>query len=145
MVSTSDSWADGLVQHNPLPAFDAARELAPDARVLFVGEARGFLFPRTFVAPSPYDVSPLVEPLETLGSATAAADWLVDRGYTHLLVGFGELNRLAPSYPVAPWRTPAGRERFEQLLRLSSPAVIMVDDVGIFELPPTAGRDRGER
>src|SRR5206468_881011 len=75
-----------LIVDDPRPVFDAARDLPPDARVLFVGETRGYPFPRRFVAPSPYDVSILRGPLESLPSAEAVREWLKNDGFTHLLV-----------------------------------------------------------
>jgi hypothetical protein len=130
------AWPPALVIHNPAPAFAASRSLPADARVLFIGETRGFGFPRRFVASSQHDVSPLREPLESLPSAVAARDWLLDGGFTHLLVNRGELNRLAGTHPIAPWRSEAGLRRFQELLVLSGPPPILAGEVAIFTLRP---------
>ena len=132
MVATPHDWPEGLVTHNPVRAFEAASELPPEARVLFVGEARGFGFQRRFAAPSPYDRSPLTEPVE---AAVSVPDWLRDEGYTHVLVNLPELDRLTPRHPVEPWTTPAGREHFRAALQELSPPVVMVDNVAIFAVP----------
>src|SRR2546428_11266497 len=95
------AWPPALVVHNPAPAFAAARSLPDDARVLFIGETRGFGFPRRFVAASQHDVSPLREPLETLASAEAARDLLLGGRLTHGLVHPGELQRPAGTDPGA--------------------------------------------
>jgi hypothetical protein len=124
----------GAVTNNPMPAFAAARDLPPDAKVLFVGEARVYRFPRRFVAPSQHDVSPLRDPLESMTTPREIQVWLASRGYTHLLVNASELARLAPMYPVAPFRTDAGRRRFQDLLDLLGPPVIRDGEVAVFRL-----------
>jgi len=131
--SGAESAAD-LVVDDPGPAFTAARALPPGSRALFVAEARGFRFPRRFVTPSPYDASPLRGPLEDLASAAAVRDWLVRHGYTHLLVNRREMARMASDYPVVPWKSPGGRRRFQELLNLTAPPVVLVGEVGIFAL-----------
>jgi len=133
-LSRPEAWRSDLVINNPAPAFAAARNLPLDARVLFVGETRGFAFPRRFTASSQHDVSPLREPIESLPSGDGVRDRLVASGYTHLLVNRGELLRLARRYPVTPWRTPAGEARFRDLLGLLAPPVLVQGEIAIFAL-----------
>lgn len=134
--STVDSvW----VANNPLPAFLAARALPADARVLFIGEPRGLRFPRRFSMPSQHDVSPLRAILENAkapGDVTAA---LRARGFTHLLVNQGELNRLAATYPVAPWRDPGGWRRWNAFVDALGAPVVDVGRVEIFALASQSG------
>jgi hypothetical protein len=134
---------EALVVSNPIPAFAAARGLPAGARVLFVGEPRGYPFPRPFVATSQHDVSVLRDPVERLASAGEVRGWLLTKGYTHLLVNRAELARLAPLYPVLPWRTREGQERFRALLQLTAPPVLEIGPVGLFSLftdPRDSGR-----
>jgi hypothetical protein len=123
------------IPDNPLPGFVAARALPRDARVLFVGEPRGFLFPRRFVAPSQHDVSPLRSILETSHGPAAVAAGLRRLGFTHLLVNWGELARLTPSYPVAPWRDPAGLRRWNTFITSLGPPQVAAGVVQVFVLP----------
>jgi hypothetical protein len=126
-----------LVVNDPRPAFVASDRLLPaGARVLFVGEPRAYPFPRRFVAPSPYDVSPLRDPLERLTTAEDVRRWLVEQGFTHLLVNRAELVRLSAEYPALPWTDPDGRRRFQELLDLLEPAVVMAGEIGVFALGP---------
>ncbi len=125
-----------LVVNDPRPAFEAAGRLPAGARVLFVGEPRAYPFPRRFVAPSPYDVSPLRDPLERLPTEEAVRAWLVGQGYSHLLVNRAELVRLSAEYPALPWTSPAGRGRFQELLDRLAPPVAMESEVRIFSLGP---------
>jgi hypothetical protein len=125
----------GVVLNDPAPAFTAAAAaLPPEARVLFVGEVRGYGFPRRFVAPSQHDVSPLREPVERAVDGDGVLTMLRAQGLTHLLVSRPELARLADAYPVAPWRTEAGRARFAELLRRCAPPVTAASSVEIFAL-----------
>jgi hypothetical protein len=124
-----------LVVDDPYPAFAAARALPAGAHVLFVGEPRGFLFPRRFVAPSQHDVSPLRSILESSRGPAAAAAALRRRGFTHLLVNWGELARLTPSYPVAPWRDPAGLRRWNTFIAALGPPQVAAGVVQVFVLP----------
>ena len=123
-----------LVVNNPFPGFAAAKVLPANARVLFVGEPRGFGFPRRFVAPSQHDVSPLRAILESAGGPGEAAALLRHQGFTHLLVNFGELARLAPTYPVAPWRDPGGWRRWNTFVSWLGSPVVHAGPVEIFVL-----------
>lgn len=123
-----------LVINDPFPAFAQAAQLPAEARVLFVGEPRGFGFPRRFVAPSYYDSSPLAEVAERAEDASDVAEWMATQGFTHLLINWPELRRLAPGYPVAPWRSERGRNTFLALLSELSPPVVAVSGIEVYTL-----------
>jgi hypothetical protein len=124
-----------MVVNDPFPAFSATH-LPTDARVLFVGEPRGFGFPRRFVAPSQHDVSPLRAILEAAHGPEEAMATLRGQGFTHLLVNQGELARLAGSYPVAPWRGAVGWRRWSAFVSALGPPKVQVGAVQIFALQP---------
>jgi len=125
-----------LVVNDPLPAFRAAAGLPHEAFVAFVGEPRGFAFPRRFLAPSYYDASPLLPLVESAADAAAAAAALRARGMTHVLVNWGELRRLAAGYPVLPFASPAGGARFRAVLAACGPPVVAAGGVEIYALGP---------
>jgi hypothetical protein len=133
VLDLEDAW-DRLSPNSPLAAFQSATSLPADARVLFVAEARVFGFPRLLVAPSQHDVSPVREVIETRTSPAEIIEVLRRAGYTHLLVNWGELQRLKGSYPVAPWRTDRGRESWNALIESIGPPVIDHRPVRIYEL-----------
>ncbi|MCG6963425.1 MAG: hypothetical protein LJE95_09175 [Acidobacteria bacterium] len=122
--------------NDPLPAYRAARLLPSDARLLLVGETRPLLCPRRMVVTSQHDVSPLRTPLEE-GGAPAALRWLHRHRITYVLINRGEMERLAPGYPVAPWRTERGRDAWWQLVGLLGRPAIIAGPVVV--LPTTRG------
>jgi len=118
---------------NPFPAFAAARVLPPEAKVLFVGEARGYGFPRRFVAPSYLDLHPLAS-LLAAGSDGEVREKLRQAGFTHLLVNWAELRRLTQGYPCAPWPQPHGESRFLAFVGSLGPPRIAMAPVAVYEL-----------
>ncbi len=128
--------AGRLVSPNdPMAAFADARRLPDSARVLFVGEARGFSFPRPFTATSQHDVSPLQPIVAAAASSSEIADALKSRGISHVLINWPELRRLNPSYPVAPWHTPEEGQRWADFVRAAQPPVVERSGVQILRVP----------
>ena len=100
-----------LVVSDPTAGFAACEALPDDARVLIIGEPRGFLFPRSFDATSQHDRPFLTDLLTGLPPQDVTAQ-LNERGYSHVLFNIAEMNRLAERYPATPWRDDDGRTRF---------------------------------
>lgn len=123
-----------LVINDPFPAFAEGARLPAEAQVLFIGEPRGFGFPRRFVAPSYYDSSPLTEVAERAESASDVAEWMATQGFTHMLINWPELRRLAPGYPVAPWRSERGKDTFLALAAELAPPVVAVSGIEVYSL-----------
>jgi hypothetical protein len=120
--------------NDPMSAFGDSHSLPEEARVLFVAEPRSFSFPRRYTAPSQHDPSPLLPLLEESTSVADINNALRAQGYTHLLVNWRELRRLGPSYPVAPWRTPAGRLRWTKFIKSLGQPVVDRNGVQVFQL-----------
>jgi hypothetical protein len=134
-AGSSASVAPKWVSNDPRPLFAAAAKLPEDARVLFVAEPRGFGFPRRFVAPSQHDVSPLRAVLEGTSSPSAACNELRRQGFTHLLINWGELGRLATGYPVAPWRDRTGWLRWNTFIASLPAAALEAGGAQVLVLP----------
>lgn len=124
--------------NDPQPLFREAVRLPPAARVLFVGECRGYRFPRRFVAVSQHDGSPLRDVLEQVVSTDAVRTWMRERGYSHLLINWSELRRLTGKYPVQPWRSELGRERWMAFLKSLGPPVLSAGGVDIYSVEQLA-------
>jgi len=73
------------------------RELPDDARVLLVGEARAFYFARRADYHVVFNQSPFVTAIRAAHSPRDVAAWLDRNHYTHVLVHWGEINRLRNS------------------------------------------------
>ncbi|HOE62363.1 MAG TPA: hypothetical protein PKW18_00990 [Candidatus Sumerlaeota bacterium] len=73
-------------------------DLPPDARILFIYEARIYYMERPAAANSVFDKSPLVEIAEMESDAEGMRNRLLSMGYTHVLLNEIELNRLIKTY-----------------------------------------------
>ena len=104
--SLSSPGFDGLDAH-PVDA------LPPGSRVLIVADNGGLLYADTPLAyASAFDANPLAGWVGRAGGGPAAG--LRGAGFTHLLLGWSELDRLGASYGVDPRLDP---ERLERLTR----------------------------
>ena len=106
-----------LIYHGLLPGFEyfaaVNHELATNAKVLVVGDARAFYFQRQVDYCVVFNQSPFVDVVET-SDREGVMHWLRDRGYTHVLVHWNEINRLARTYGFSSKITP---ELFDRLTR----------------------------
>ncbi len=72
-------------------------ELPADAKVLLLGESRAYYFKKEVDYTVVFNRSPFVEAIRRAENDLAIADWLHENGYTHILVHWGEIRRLARS------------------------------------------------
>ncbi|MCP4247829.1 MAG: hypothetical protein GY778_12340, partial [bacterium] len=72
-------------------------DLPGDARILMLGDAKAFYFQRQVDYCVVFNRNPLVTLLRDGADAASVVDWLVHRGYTHVLVNWSEIRRLAKS------------------------------------------------
>jgi hypothetical protein len=118
-VQDPEEYLARRVAYYPAAAFLNAAA-PPSAKVLLVGEGRGYYLEREYAGATPFDPIPLVEIAEKAvraGRPLAAA--LRGAGFTHLLVGRGEMERIARMRGEAGYfaRTgPAARDAIERLL-----------------------------
>lgn len=88
------------------------RKLPGNAKVLLVGDARAFYFKRNVDYWVVFNRNPFIEAVRKAKSGKEIVDWLVQHGYTHVLVNWSEIRRLARTYGFASEITP---ELFERL------------------------------
>jgi len=105
------------------------------ARVLFVGEMRHFGLEVSRVAPTGFNVHPLVEVLASSPDPESAREALSRRGFTHLLVDPGWIERSGRAYPsLAP--IAADPSRFAAFLRSLGEPVARERGVALYRIAP---------
>lgn len=77
-------------------------QLNEDAKVLLIGDARAFYYDRNVDYCVVFNRNPFVEMARGAGHPREIARWLGQQGYTHVLVHWAEVRRLARSYGFAP-------------------------------------------
>lgn len=88
------------------------------ARILFLGETRLYYFDRDADVPSPFDEHPLEKIAAAGPDPESIRRELAARGYTHLLVHWGEWDRLGRTYFALLWTKEeiAAADRFAKAL-----------------------------
>jgi hypothetical protein len=87
-------------------------DLPEESKVLLVGDARGFYYQRRVDYTVVFNESPFAEAIRTAEVPSGVVQWLRDRRYTHVLVHWGEVERLRATYGFSPLVTP---ELFDRL------------------------------
>lgn len=94
-------FVDGLIPGYEYLGY-ANHELPANARLLLVGDARPYYLQRPvdyFVA---FNFNPFFDLINRNESPEAIVDWLRSQGYTHIIVHWSELNRIARTYKFYP-------------------------------------------
>ncbi|MFQ5414105.1 MAG: ArnT family glycosyltransferase [Phycisphaerae bacterium] len=99
-----------IIYEGHLPAYEyftiVNRQLPRDAHILVVGDARAFYFQRRIDYCVVFNRNPFVRAVETARDDADIMDHLHTRGYTHVLVNWSEIARLARTYGFSPAITP---------------------------------------
>jgi hypothetical protein len=112
-------------------------QVAADARLLFIGEARPYYFSREAVAPYPFDRHPLSGWVRDAGSPEALARRLAREKITHVVLNIREFRRLHDKYGVLKF-TGARADEFDDRLRQLPRALRRLfaqNRVYVFEVP----------
>ncbi len=81
--------------------FESVNSLPKNARVLLVGESRGFYFQPHVDYTVVFNRNPFVEAVLSARSPDEVVHWLRNHSYTHLLVNWMEIDRLRSTYGFA--------------------------------------------
>ena len=104
------------IYQGELPGFEfmkvVNRQLPADTHILLIGEARAFYFQCRVDYYTVFNQQPFVELLRGSPAEEEVLNWLRGRGYTHVLVNWLEVDRLARTYGFAP---EINRESLERL------------------------------
>jgi hypothetical protein len=114
----AEAWRHRVTVDDPVPAYRrCAGELPAGARLLVIGDGRPWGCRLPNHVSSPYDSQLVQAVVEEAATARAAADTLRAAGFTHLLINWGEVNRLGgPDFQALAWHTPAAAARWRELL-----------------------------
>jgi len=89
------------------------QELPEDSKFLMIGDARAFYFKRPVDYCVVFNRNPFVEAIRSSATDADVYGWLHGRGYTHLLVNWGEVNRLRDTYGFPPEIAPVLFEKLQ--------------------------------
>jgi len=89
-------------------------ELPLDAHLLLVGDARAFYFQRKVDYTVVFNRNPFVEMIESAQNDLETMQWLQEKGYSHLLVHWGEIKRLSKTYGFSSLIEPALFDRLKE-------------------------------
>jgi hypothetical protein len=114
-----DEWRHQLTINDPLPAYRAAdAELHGSARLVVVGEGRSWGCRTPHHVSSSYDLQLVQAWVEAAATADEVARTAAAEGFSHLLVNWGELERLGGNdFQVLRWRSAADERRWQLFLR----------------------------
>ena len=114
---------------------NAGARLNPQtSHVLIVGEMRHYGLPLRRTAPTGFNTHPLVEALDGAGDPAEASRRLRERGYTHLIVDAGWVERSARRYPSLA-RFARNPDLLRRYLDSLGPPLIRRDGVALFRIP----------
>ncbi len=82
-------------------------ELPQDAKILLVGDAKAFYFQRDVDYCVTFNRNPFFEAVLAADTVQDLLNWLHESGYTHVLVDWSEVRRLASTYGFSPAIDPA--------------------------------------
>ncbi len=128
-----------LIYKGSLPGFEyfaAVNDtLPPDAYILLVGDAKAFYFQRRIDYCVTFNRNPFFERVLDARAPADVTRWLRQKGYTHVLVHWGELRRLSATYGLAP---PVPVSQVEEMFHHLTDAGLTL--VTAFPHPTTGGR-----
>jgi hypothetical protein len=110
-----------LIYEGRLPGYEyfhaVNKELPADAKILLVGDAKAFYFQRDVDYCVAFNRSAFFELARDAKGVEEVVSWLVERGYTHVLVNWSEVRRLSRTYGFSPNVGPAQLESlFDRLV-----------------------------
>jgi hypothetical protein len=109
--------------------------LPPDAKILYLGESRGYYADRSFIANTGHDRSIIVEIVHQAATPDELLIRLRTLGITHIIFNRREGTRLHQSYQYFQWKTPQDERVFWECYQQRLKLLHTVNDSDLLELP----------
>ena len=118
--ATAEEWRHRITVNDPLPAYRAAEaDLHESARLLVVGDGRSWGCALPHHVSSSYDLQLIQEWVEAAATAEQVARTAAAEGWSHLLINWGELERLGGTdFQVLRWQSAIDEQRWQLFLDL---------------------------
>jgi len=117
------------------PITQYANETLPaDAKILFIGDTRGYYADRPFIASTAHDKTPIVELAHESTTTDELAEHLKALGMTHIIFNRQEGARLYKSYEYLHWKTPESEQLFWEFYRTRLKELKSINDSELLEI-----------
>lgn len=132
LESKEDYLARQYADFYPITQY-ANETLPPDAKILFIGETRGYYADRLFIANTAEDKTAIVELTHQSRDAGDLRERLRVLGVTHIIFNRREGTRLQQEYHYFAWKTPKDEATFWEFYR-SLKLLHSVNDSDLLEI-----------
>ncbi len=132
-----ESTHDYLSRQRPdiYPITHYANNMLPsDAKILFIGDTRGYYADRPFIANTAYDKTPIVELAHASETTEELAEHLGELGVTHIIFNRREGARLYKDYEYLHWKTPQDEQLFWEFYQTRLKQLKSINDSELLEV-----------
>lgn len=112
----------------------ANNHLPADAKLLYIGETRGYYADRWFIANTAEDKTMIVEVTHAASDAHDLRERLQALGITHIIFNRREATRLQREYQYFYWKTPEDQQKFEEFFRTHVHALHSINESDLLEI-----------
>jgi hypothetical protein len=112
----------------------ANETLPPDAKIMFIGDTRGYYADRPFIANTAHDKTPIVELAQTANTVDEMAERLRELGVTHIIFNRREGARLYKDYLYLHWKAPEDEQLFWEFYRTRLKQLNSINDSELLEI-----------
>ena len=137
VIMGTESKHDYLSRQLPTfyPITNYANENLPfDAKILFIGETRGYYSDRVFIAGTAHDRTPIVDFAYEARDAEDLHKRLKASGITHLIFNKREIARLNKQYNYFNWKTEEDMKKFSEFYHQHVKILTTINDSELLEI-----------
>lgn len=112
----------------------ANEHLPPEAKILYIGETRGYYADRVFIANTAHDVTPIVELTYQAKNVNDLLEKLKTLGVTHIIFNKREGTRLDTQYKYLHWKTADDEAKFGEFYHKRLKLLHTINDSELLEI-----------